>query len=53
MRPRQYRRISIKHPTIIDEKIGNVRSMTWTEWIELVIKPQIEKNKNKENDYET
>jgi len=42
---------NIKHPTIIDEETGQERSMTWTEWIEFVIKPQI--NKHKENYSET
>ena len=46
------KRISIKKPKIVNKKTGQTRSMAWTEWIELVIKPQIDKHKQ-EIYYET
>ena len=41
----EHKYVLVKHSVIIDEETGKKRLMTWQEWIELVIKPQINKHK--------
>ena len=41
----EHKYVLVKHSVIINEETEKKRHMTWQEWIELVIKPQINKHK--------